>query len=106
MKLRSLVLFAVMGLSVASAKSYQVTLDNSYKVGSVTLKPGRYAVAVDASKVRFRDLSSGKSTETEGKLVNSEKRFSDTSINSSKDGAVIEIHEINLGGTASKIVFE
>jgi|SRR5581483_2416554 len=106
MNLRSLVVFAVMGLSVASAKSYQVILDSASKAGSATLKPGRYEVAVDSSKVRFRDLSSGKSTETEGKLVNSDRKFANTSINSSKDGAVSEIHEITLGGTATKIVFE
>ena len=106
MKLRSLIVFAVMGLSVANAKTYQVILDSAYKAGNVTLKAGRYEVAVDSSKVRFRDLSSGKSTETEGKIVNSDRKFENTSINSSKDGATSEIHEINLGGTATKIVFE
>jgi hypothetical protein len=106
MKLRSLVLFAVMGLSIASAKSYQFTLNSASKVGNVTLKPGRYEVAVDASKVRFRELNSGKSTETEGKLVDGERRFDSTSISTSKEGATSEIHEINLGGTKTKIVFE
>ena len=106
MKLRSLLVFAVMGLSIASAKTYDITLDSTSKAGNVTLKPGRYEVAVDASKVRFREMSSGRSTETEGKVVSSEKRFQNTSVNASKDGAVSEIHEINLGGTATKIVFE
>lgn len=106
MKLRSLLVFAVMGLSIASAKSYQITLDSASKAGNLMLKPGRYEVAVDASKVRFREVSSGKSTETEGKLVDSERRFVNTSITSSKEGATSEIHEINLGGTKTKIVFE
>lgn len=95
-----------MGLSIASAKTYDITLDNTSKAGNVTLKPGRYQVAVDASKVRFRQMNSGKSMQTEGKLVNSEKRFQNTTVNASKEGAVSEIHEINLGGTATKIVFE
>jgi hypothetical protein len=106
MKLRSLVVFAVMGLSIASAKTYQITLDSASKAGNVTLKPGRYEVAVDASKVRFREVSSGKSMETEGKLVDGEKKFDNTSVNASKEGAISEIHEINLGGTKTKIVFE
>jgi len=106
MKLRGLFVFAVLGLSAASAKSYQIVLDSTAKAGNVTLKPGRYEVAVDASKVRFKNLSSGKSTETEGRLENTEKKFQDTSINATKEGSANEIHEINLGGTKTKIVFE
>jgi hypothetical protein len=106
MKLRSLIVFAVLGLSAASAKTYQIVLDSTCKAGNATLKPGRYEVAVDASKVRFKNLNSGKSTEAEGRLENTEKKFQDTSINATKEGSANEIHEINLGGTNTKIVFE
>lgn len=106
MKLRRLILFTVLGLSIASAKSYQITLDAPSKVGSLTLKPGRYEVAVDASKVKFKDLNSGKSKETDGRLENTEKKFANTSINATQGGDGNEIHEILLGGTTTKIVFE
>ena len=107
MTLRSLIVFVVLGLSVAGAKSYEITLQSASKAGKLRLLPGRYKVeAIDPEKVRFTDLTSGKSKETEGKLVNTEKRFTDTSINATQVQKVSEIHEIGLGGTNSKIVFE
>jgi hypothetical protein len=98
--------FAVLGLSIANAKTYQIILDSTCKAGNLTLKPGRYELAVDSSKVRFKDLNSGKSTETAGRLENTDKKFENTSVNATHEGSVNEIHEINLGGSKSKIVFE
>ena len=106
MKMRMLVAFAVLGLSVASAKSYQITLGSVTKAGNVSLKPGKYDVAVDAEKIRFTDVSSGKSVETQGTVVNAEKKFGNTAINATQVDGATQINEIMLGGTTTKIRFE
>lgn len=106
MKLRSLFVFAVLGLSAASAKSYQIQLDSTSKAGNLTLQPGRYEVVVDASRVRFKSVNSGKYMESQGRLESTDKTFPQTSINASKEGSASEIHQINLGGTKTRIVFE
>lgn len=107
MKLRLCVAFALLGLSVASAKSYQITLDSASKAGDVTLKPGRYNVVLGASKVRFTDVNSGRSVEAEGKVVHSERKFGNTAVNATKvDDGTNQIQEILLGGTSTKIEFE
>ena len=105
MKLRTVVMFTMLGLSIASAKTYQVTIDNEMKAGSVTLKPGTYNMKVDASKVMFTD-NAGKSVEATGKVVTGDKKFDNTMVDSKQVNGVAEIKEIDLGGTKTKIQFE
>jgi hypothetical protein len=101
-----MVAFAVLGLSVASAKSYQIRVDSPSKAGNLTLKPGDYNVDMDATKVRFTEVKSGKSVETEGKVVRAEKKYGSTAINAVQVDGANEIREILLGGTSTKIQFE
>jgi len=98
--------FAVFGASLAAAKSYQITLDSPSKVGNMELKRGQYAIAVDASKVRFVDSSSGKSIETSGTIINTQKKYKDTVVNTKTVNGTSQIQEIELGGTSTKIQFE
>lgn len=105
MKLRSVVVFTMLGLSIAAAKTYEITIDNQMKAGSVTLKPGKYNLKVDAPKVMFTD-NTGKSIEATGKVVNADKKFDNTTVDSKQVNGVAEIQEIDLGGTKTKIQFE
>ena len=107
MKMRTFIAFAVLGLSIASAKNYQITLDSATKAGTLTLKAGKYnVVAMDASKVRFTEVGSGKTVETEAKIENGEKKYGDTAVNASQVDGTKQINEIMLGGTTTKIRFE
>jgi len=105
MKLKTVVMFTMLGLSIAAAKSYQVTIDNEMKAGNVTLKPGTYNMKVDAPKVVFTD-SAGKSMEATGKLVPSDKKFDNTVVDSKQVNGIAEVQEIDLGGTKTKLRFE
>jgi hypothetical protein len=103
---RSLLLFAALGLSVASAKTYEITLDSATKVGSVELKPGKYSLAVmDETKVRFISAN-GQAVEASAKIVTSDKKFQATQIDMKNVNGFAQVNEIDLGGTKTKIQFE
>jgi uncharacterized protein YdbL (DUF1318 family) len=103
---RSLVLFAVLGLSLAGAKSYDVTFDSATKVGSVELKAGKYSLAVmDDSKVKFVS-SNGEAVEASAKVTTVDKKFQATQIDLKQINGTAQVNEIDLGGTKTKILFE
>jgi hypothetical protein len=103
---RTLLLFAALGLSVAIAKSYDITLDTATKVGSVELKPGKYSLAVmDETKVRFTSAS-GQAIEAPAKVTTTEKKFQATQIDMRQVNGSAQVNEIDLGGTKTKILFE
>jgi hypothetical protein len=103
---RSLLLFAALGLSVASAKTYDITLDANTKVGSVELKPGKYSLEVmDSSKIRFK-ATNGQAVEASAKVTTSEKKFPSTLIDLKTVNGTAQVNEIDLGGTKTKILFE
>ena len=103
---RSLMLFAVLGLSVASAKTYQFTLESATKAGSVELQAGKYNLEVmDNSKVRFIGTS-GKAVEVSAKLSTVDKKFDTTLVTTTPGNGAAQLNEIDLGGTKTKIEFE
>jgi len=104
--IRSLILFAALGLSVAGAKTYDITLDSAAKAGSVELKAGKYSLQLmEDSKVRFTSAT-GQTVETSAKLSTVEKKFSSTQIDLKQNNGTALIDEIDLGGTKTKIQFE
>ena len=105
MFLRSLVAFTVLGLSVAGAKSYDVTLPQAVKAGSAELKPGSYSVVVDGSKVRFKESATGKITEADVTVGTADKKFSATQVDTTQANGETTIREIDLGGTTTKLQF-
>lgn len=103
---RSLLLFAALGLSVAGAKSFDVTFDSATKVGNVELKAGKYSLAVmDDSKVRFTNTN-GQAVEASAKVSTTEKKFQNTQIDMKQVNGTAQVNEIDLGGTKTKIQFE
>ena len=103
---RSLLLFAALGLSVAGAKTFEITLDTPAKAGSVELKAGKYNLELmEDSKVRFTSVK-GQAVETSAKMSTVEKKFSATQIDLKQMNGSAQINEIDLGGTKTKIQFE
>jgi hypothetical protein len=92
--------FALVGLAVASAKSYTVNLYQTAKVGSTELKPGEYRVDVEGDKAVIRN---GKFRgETPVKVETGDQKYGTTSVRLTNTGTV---QEIRLGGTHTKLVF-
>ncbi len=96
---------AVSSLSILGAKTYDITLSAPTKAGSVQLKPGQYTLKIDGSNAIFTDVNSAKSFTTPVKVETTDKKFSDTKVQSSKDGDVDKLDEIDLGGSKTKLGF-
>jgi hypothetical protein len=107
MKIKFLLAFAVLGLSLASAKSYEINVDSVSKVNELQLQPGLYKVSVTGTTVKFTDENSGKSVETTATVEsNGKAKFDSTALETEQLKGVNTIHEIDLGGTTNKIKFQ
>jgi hypothetical protein len=108
MKPRTLLLtgaLAILTLSVASAKTYDILLSSPTKAGNLQLKAGEYRMTVNGTKVIFTDVNTTKSFKTDVKVENTDTKFGDTKIDTSNDGSSSVIKDIELGGSKTKIDF-
>ena len=107
MKLKLILGFAVLGLSLASAKSFEITVDNASQAGNLQLKPGEYKVSFVGNTVKFTDEATGKSVETNASVEsNGKAKFDTTALETQQVNGVNKIQEIDLGGTPTKIKFQ
>jgi len=83
--LTRLLLAVLLSVSLAAAKSYNVTLSSSAKVGDMELKPGEYKLKLEADKVVLIDR--------DGRAIEP------------KDGTN-KLQWIALGGSKSRVAFE
>jgi hypothetical protein len=108
MKLKTLVLagvLAIFTMSIAVAKTYDITLSNATKVGNVQLKAGDYRMSVNGTKATFTDVNTLKTVTTQVKVENTDTKFDDTKINTTTDGGTPVVKDIELGGSKTKIEF-
>lgn len=98
-----LLAFAVIGLAVASAKSYTVNLYSPALLGSTELKPGAYKVEVkDSTAV----VSAGKvQAEAPVKVETNGTKYDTTTVRFADANGKMKIQEIRLGGTNTKLIF-
>ncbi|HWB97977.1 MAG TPA: hypothetical protein VG672_14785 [Bryobacteraceae bacterium] len=104
MKMKLLVAFAVAGLSLASAKSYELSLTQPTTIGTTQLQPGTYKMELGASKVTLTGKK-GQTVEANAKFETVEKKFDRTAIVSKTVDGTARIDEIHLGGTKTKVEF-
>lgn len=108
MKIKSLVLAGVLAIatmSVAVAKSYDVSFSSTTKVGSLQLKPGQYRLTVNGTKATFTEVNAYKSVSTDVKVENSDTKFSETKVDATTEGSTSVVKDIELGGSKIKIDF-
>jgi hypothetical protein len=89
-------------VGLASAKSYDVDLVANAKAGTVELKPGEYKLKVEGSQATFTDQN-GKSVTVPVKVENSDKKFSDTRIETANQNGMDTIQAIDLGGSETRL---
>ena len=108
MKWKMALTVMMFGASLASARSYEIILDNPSMAGNVELKPGKYNLNLmpDGSQVRFTDMETGKSVEATAKIENADKKFSQTTMDSKQVNGQARIQEIDLGGTTTRVEFQ
>ena len=96
---------AASALTIANAKTYDIIVSNTTKAGSVELKAGEYKLKVDGSNATFTSVDSSKSFTTPVKVENSDQKFDQTKIETTKDGDQDRLQEIDLGGSHTKLGF-
>jgi|SRR5579871_130177 len=104
-KLCVLAVLTLSSLCVLSAKTYQITLIHPSHIGSVQLKPGQYTVKLQGDNAIFTDVNSDKTFTAPVKVQATETKFDETQVQSSRDGDVDKIEEIDLGGSKTKLGF-
>jgi hypothetical protein len=104
-KLVAIGVLALGSLCILSAKTYELTITSPTKAGTVQLKAGQYKLKVEGTNATFTDMNSSKSFTTPVKVVETDKKFDDTKVQSTKDGDTDRIEEIDLGGSKTKLGF-
>jgi hypothetical protein len=105
---KSLLITSVLALSslpLASAKSYDIILNNPAKAGSLQLAAGEYKLKVDGTNAVFTDTQTDKSYTEPVKVEKADKKFDSTMVESRIDGQMENIHSIDLGGSPTKLEF-
>jgi hypothetical protein len=96
---------AISTLSLASAKTYEITLAAPTKAGNLQLKPGQYLLKVNGTNATFVNIEGGKNQTTTVKVVPTDKKFDTTIVDASKEGDTSVIKDIELGGSKTKLEF-
>jgi hypothetical protein len=108
MTMKSILMVGVLALStlsLASAKSYEITLSSPSKVGAMQLAAGSYKLQFDGAKATFTNLNTDKQVTADVKVNTVEKKYDVTAIDSTKTGEVEQINAIELGGSKTKLEF-
>lgn len=104
---RSLLLvsaLALAGFSIASAKSYGITLSEASKAGNVMLAPGNYSVKVEGSNAVFTD-DNGKKITAPVKVEDTGQKHDMTAVETTKTNNGDKIQSIQLGGSTETLEF-
>ena len=105
MKMQWLLVCVLAGVSIASAKTYKITIFDPSVVAGVQLKPGDYRLNVDGSKAVFIDDREKTVAEATVTVENSTKKVPATSVVTKQVGGKNQIESISLGGTTIKLEF-
>ena len=98
-----LLAITLLGLSVASAKSYNVTLGPGALAGN-TLKGGEYTLELKGDRVVIKNNKT--TAEVPVKVEQSDRKNDATAVSYKQVDGMNRIEEIRLGGTKLRLVFE
>jgi hypothetical protein len=101
-----ILLFAVIGLSVAGAKSYDITFTAPTVLGSVQVPAGQYSLKFEGSKVTLINANNGKRVEADATVQDMPSKFSETIVQSKRVEGKDLVDEIQIGGTKTALDFK
>ena len=102
-----ILLFAVAGLSVAGAKTYDVTFGSPTVLGAVQVPAGQYQLKFEGSKVTLVNTSNGKRLEADASSVQEmPSKFAETIVSSKHVDGKDLVDEIQIGGTKTALDFK
>ena len=103
MKNNLLLAFTLLGASIASAKTYSITLSSPAAIGNSQLKSGEYKLELKGDHVLVKGAKVA--DEFPVQVENEARKFENTSVTTSSASGSNRIQEIRLGGTTVKLVF-
>lgn len=95
---------AVAGVSIASAKTYGVTLSDPYTLGAMRLKPGDYRLTVNGTAALLTDWR--KDVQLKGTVATEASKFEQTAVISRTRNGDMRLQAIQLGGTRLEVDFK
>jgi hypothetical protein len=98
-------LFALLGASLASAKTYHFTVLDPSQAGAAQLKPGDYRVKVEGSQAILQD-NRGHEIAATAKIETMDHKAHDTIVSSSNADGQRHINSVEFAGSHEKVVFE
>jgi hypothetical protein len=108
MNTKSLLIVGALTLSslgIASAKSFDVVLGAPTMAGNVQLKAGEYKLKIEGSQAVFTDAESSKSFTVPVKVENADKKFDQTTVETTSQNGMDNIRVIDLAGSTTKLEF-
>src|ERR1700722_16046957 len=102
---KSLIIMGALTLSslgIASAKSYDIVLQTPAMAGTSELKPGEYKLKVEGSQAVFTGQDA-KSFSVPVKIESNDKKFANTSVETTNQGGMDNIQTIDLGGSNTRL---
>lgn len=103
--LKYLAMLALVTVPLASAKTYNFTVNDPAQAGQAKLQAGRYKLQLEGSQVVLKD-SKGHQINAAAKVEPAKRKFDQTAIITSKQNGADRIDWIELGGTKDKVVFQ
>jgi hypothetical protein len=94
---------ALLAASTAFAKSYSITLYQDSIVGTTTLKAGEWRMELKEGKATITGAK--QSAESAVKVETGGEKFASTTVRYLNGDGKYRIHEIRIGGTNLKVVF-
>ncbi|SPE42402.1 conserved exported hypothetical protein [Candidatus Sulfopaludibacter sp. SbA3] len=96
---------AVASLSVVSAKSYEIVLNNPVQAGQTELRAGHYLVKVNGTFAEFLNIDNSHTIMVPVKVEAAPSKFDYTAVDTKTENGVSQIQSIELQDTNSKLEF-
>lgn len=96
------VCFMVLGLAIASAKTYTLTLFQPSVLNGTEMKAGEYKLDLNGDKIVIR--GNKQKVEANVQVVTNDQKYSSTSVRYGNGDGKYRIQEIRIGGTNTKLV--
>jgi len=108
MNIRSFLIVGTLSLAslgIASAKSYDVVINQPTMAGAATLQPGEYKLKVENNQAVFTDVQNRKSVTAPVKVENANQKFNETQVETTHQADMEHISTIDLGGSTTQLNF-
>lgn len=96
---------ALAGLSIASAKSYDIMLTEPAQAGHLQLKAGEYHVKLVGTNAVFTSADTSKKFTAPVKIVKEARKYDQTAVETNTANGTDKVQAIELGGSHTRLDF-